>query len=318
MIRQAASPCRAELTPAALRKLCLQITALCVLCACAPAMKSTADGALTADQLVQLWVEPVDLSARDLLNGPGGKEAAPDPKATYKVTGIDTTGYSRGYDVEDGREIVASRFLWAIGFHQPPTYFVGSLSLDGGKLEDNGRSARLRVEEGYTTESDWSWQENPYVGTQPFKGLLVASLILNNWDLKASNNRIYLLAEGAPAPRRRFVVQDLGAALGKTRWPTGNRNNIEDFESQRLIDRVDRRVVDFDYHARHRELFKDITPADVIWTCRLFARLTDEQWNDAFRAANYPEPLSQRFIAKLKAKVQEGLALEARASATRP
>jgi hypothetical protein len=308
------------------------LVALCLVSACATPMKNTAASPLTAAELAQLWVEPTDLSSRDLFGGPGGESVAPNPTATYKVTAVDTTGYSAGYDVVDpaGREwkvklgnevqpeIVASRVLWAIGFHQPPMFYVANLRLDGGKPEDSGRAARLRVEEGYKTENMWSWNENPYVGTQPFKGLLVANLILNNWDLKDSNNRIYQLAEGAPQPTRRYVVQDLGAALGRTRWPTGNRNDIEAFESQKLVDGVANGVVDFDYHARHRELFKDITPADVVWTCKLLARLSDGQWKDAFRAANYPEPLTQRFIAKLKAKMQEGLALETRATVTRP
>ena len=308
------------------------LVALCLLSACATPMKNTAASPLTAAELAQLWVEPTDLSSRDLFGGPGAQSAKPDPTATYKVTAVDTTGYSAGYDVVDpaGREwkvklgnevqpeIVASRVLWAIGFHQPAMFYVANLRLDGGKPEDNGRTARLRVEEGYKTENMWSWNENPYVGTQPFKGLLVANLVLNNWDLKASNNRIYQLAEGAPQPTRRYVVQDLGAALGRTRWPTGNRNDIEAFESQKLVDGVANGVVDFDYHARHRELFKDITPADVVWTCKLLTRLSDGQWKDAFRAANYPEPLTQRFIAKLKAKIQEGLALETRATVTRP
>lgn len=290
-------------------------------------MRNTVAQPLSAEQMAELWVDPGDVAARDLFNGPGGKDWVPDPKATYKVTAVDVTGYSAGYDVVDSQgrewkvklgnevqpEIVSSRLLWAIGFHQPPTYYVASLNLEGGKPEDQGRSARLRVEEGYKTEGIWSWHENPYVGTQPFKGLLVANLIVNNWDLKPSNNRVYLFENGAP--RRRFVVQDLGASLGKTRWPVGNRNNAADFESQTLIDRVQGGVINFDYHARHGELFKDITPADVVWVCRLMARLTDDQWNAAFRAANYSESLSKRFIAKLKSKIEEGLALEKRASA---
>ena len=61
-----------------------------------------------------------------------------------------------------------------------------------------------------------------------------------------------------------------------------------------------------------------ITPADVVWTCKLLVRLSDEQGAGAFRAANYPHVLAARFVAKLKAKVQEGLALETRASVTYP
>ena len=35
----------------------------------------------------------------------------------------------------------------------------------------------------------------------------------------------------------------------------------------------------------------------------------DEQWRDAFRAAAYEPSLAERYIVKLKAKIQEGLAV---------
>src|SRR5687768_1047163 len=167
---------------------------VCPLAACAPgALRSTAATPLTAAQLAELWVEPTDLESRDLFAGPGGAQGAPDATAVYRVTALDVTGNSRGYDVIDpaGRkwrikigeevqpEIVASRLLWAIGFHQPPTYFVAAPRLEGARPEDSGLAARFRAEFGYDTEANWSWHENPYVGTQPFKGLLVANLLLN-------------------------------------------------------------------------------------------------------------------------------------------
>lgn len=311
-----------------LQALMLPLTLVVLMSACAPAMRSTAATPLAAGERAQLWAQPANIRSRNLFVGPGGQESTPTSSVRFKVVKFDGAGNSVGYDLVDGEgrewkaklgeevqpEIVASRLLWAIGFHQPPMYLVSSLQLDGGRSEDSGQPARLRAEDGYKTEGEWSWHENPYVGTRPLKGLLVANLILNNWDLKSSQNRIYLMnARGGP--QRRYVVQDLGAALGKTGWPTGNRNDVEGFENQNLIKRVENGLVEFDYDARHTELFKDITPADVAWTCRLFARLTDRQWNDAFRAANYSEDLSKRFIAKLKSKVQEGLALERRAAA---
>jgi len=296
----------------------------------AKTMRSTATAPLTADQTAQLWMEPQNLESRDLFNGPGGEARAPKAGAIYKVKAQDVTGYSAGYDVEDadGRdwriklgdevqsEIVASRLLWAIGFHQPAMYFQSGWKMEGGRPEDQGAAARFRLEEGYKVEGDWSWHENPYVGTRELKGLLVANLILNNWDLKSTQNRIFQISEEIPGPRRWFVVQDLGAALGATKWPTGNRNHVESFESQHLIDKVDNGMVRFDYHGRHGELFKGITPADVLWTCTLLSRLTDAQWKDAFRAANYPDSLATRFIVKLRSKVQEGLALSATPRAT--
>jgi hypothetical protein len=306
------------------------VVCLLLLTACAPAMRSTAGKPVASTELAQLWVEPDDIASRDLFYGPGGRESLPPEKFKFKVIRFDPTGNSPGYDVLDDKErewkvkvgeevqpeIVASRLLWAIGFHQPSMHMVGNLQLDGGRTEDAGQPARLRAEFGYKTEAEWSWHENPFVGTRYFKGLLVANLILNNWDLKDSQNRIYVDDDSSDRPRRRYVVQDLGAALGKTAWPVGTRSRIEDFERQNLIQRVENGRVTFDYHARHKELFEDITPEDVVWTARLFARLSDTHWSDAFRAARYPDNVSTRFIAKLKSKVQEGLALEKRAAVT--
>ncbi len=300
------------------------LAAVCICCACSLAtIRSTATAPLTAEQTAQLWVQPPDITARDLFWGPGGEERAPKLDTVYRVTAYDVTGFSRGYDAVDEAghnwrikvgpevqpEIVASRLLWAVGFHQPAIYFLQGWKIIGGTPADQGVPARFRLKDGYDSAGEWAWQENPYVGTREFKGLLVAQLIVNNWDLKTSQNRIYKIQDPSVQPNTQFVVQDVGATLGGTRWPTGNRDKIEDFESQRLVKRVDRSNVVFDYHGRHRELFRDIAPADVVWMCRLFAQLTDRQWQDAFRAANYQQPLAGRFIAHLKTKVQQGLDL---------
>ena len=299
---------------------------------CAPAIRRTPGQAPpTPAQIAALWLAPDDISRRDVFHGPGGKSLVPTPGERYKVTEVDTTGASPGYDVVDSRgrkwkvklgeevqpEIVASRLIWAIGFHQPPMYYVDAIQLDGGKPEHQGQPARLRAEFGYDKEGDWSWHENPYVGTRQLNGLLVANLILNNWDIKPSQNRIYEMDDRRQRPRRRYVVQDLGASLGMTAWPTGTKNNIANFELQRLIKNATADGLEFDYAARHTELLEGITAADVVWTCRLLDQLTDTQWDDMFRVANYDPDLRRRFILKLKSKVQEGLALAARDGAPR-
>ncbi len=67
----------------------------------------------------------------------------------------------------------------------------------------------------------------------------------------------------------------------------------------------------FDYQARHRELLENITPADVVWLCSLLDKISDRQWDEAFRSAAYPKETADRYIRKLKSKIQEGLALTA-------
>jgi hypothetical protein len=48
----------------------------------------------------------------------------------------------------------------------------------------------------------------------------------------------------------------------------------------------------------------------VQWTAKLFARLSDRQWQDAFRAGGYSSEDAARYIAKFKEKIAAGLALE--------
>jgi hypothetical protein len=116
------------------------------------------------------------------------------------------------------------------------------------------------------------------------------------------------------ASRRVFVVRDLGASLGKTTFPRflmwtpvrgmgqGSRNEVEGFEEQALIKKVDGQRVTFDYRGIHNGLVDTLTVDDVVWTCRLMARISDQQWRDAFRAAGYADAEQQRFITKLKSK----------------
>jgi hypothetical protein len=68
--------------------------------------------------------------------------------------------------------------------------------------------------------------------------------------------------------------------------------------------------VQFDYRGRHRALFEDISPGDVRWICQQLKTLTDTQWNDAFRAGGFPTPIAERFIRRMKQKIDEGLALK--------
>ena len=58
-----------------------------------------------------------------------------------------------------------------------------------------------------------------------------------------------------------------------------------------------------------------ITVADVHWICERVNRLTDRQWRDAFRAGGFEPSVAARFIARIKARAAEGLALKARETA---
>jgi hypothetical protein len=309
------------------------ILVLLAACAARTAPPQALNERSTAADIKQLWTDPVDLESRDLFNGPGGAKLAPNPSARYEFLEGDYTGFSAGYTVRDDQgtewnvklgieaqpEVVASRLLWALGYHQPPTYLVTSWTLAGTQSGPQGISRFRRESPDQTVVSDWSWYENPFEGTQPFRGLVVANLILNNWDWKTSNNKVY--AAGGVSGQQRYVVRDLGASLGKTTFPQflkwtplrlgkqGTRNDLEDFEAQGFIKGVEGDRVKFDYKGINTRLVETVTVHDVVWACRLMSRLSARQWDDAFRAAAYQPAERQRFIAKLKSKINQGLAL---------
>ena len=283
--------------------------------------------------MAELWREPADLETRDLLIGPTAGVPRPDP-ARFTFIKADSAGYSPGYDVRDQNgiewsvklgdeaqtEVVASRILWAIGYHQVPTYYLTTWSMDGGPGGHPGPGRFRPTLPNAKVAGDWAWRENPFAHTRPFKGLVVANLIINNWDWKTSNNKIYDLVSPDGTVERRYMVRDLGASFGKSDAPAltrfigarvaqGNRNDLEDFEGQGFVKGVAGNRVEFDYGGIYRYVVDTVTVDDVVWTCRLLSRLSDEQWKAAFTAGGYPSDQTARFITKLKSKIAEGLAL---------
>ena len=282
----------------------------------------------TPQELAQLWVEPDDLAERDLFAGPWGAEHAPDPTAAYafdekKKQGM-FAGFSPGYTVkgpgdiewsakqgpEAQAEVTASRLVWALGFHQPPVYFLEKWTLSGGPNPGEQTRARFRPEiKELDKVGEWGWQSNPFRATAPHRGLLVMMVMLNNSDLKSAQNVIYDLKAPREGAQRWYVVRDLGHSFGETGKFRADRNDIVEFETEAFTRGVSEGKVKFNWSGFHKELVSDLTPADVHWTCERLARLSDRQWQDAFRAGGYDPVLAERYIRRFKEKIAEGLAL---------
>lgn len=308
---------------------------MCATACAAPPQAAPLADSRTAD-IAELWQEPADLLTRDLYHGPGGAALQPTEDGVYDFIAFKTTGTNPGYDVRDasGRvwsvklgveaqsEVTTSRILWAMGFHQPPTYYLPRFTLNGVDAGEKAE-ARFRTDlDGWIAAGFWSWYANPFADTQPFRGLVIAQLILNAWDLKTPNNRIYNAVDSRRRPPRLFMVRDVGASLGEAKqfplftwlgtpgWQ-GTKNNIDDFERQGFITSVDGDRVVFDYRGRNGKLLETIRVPDVIWTCEQLARIPDGHWHDAFRAGHYPADERDRYIRKIKEKIAQGLALRA-------
>lgn len=282
-------------------------------------------GPIAPAVVAQLRVDPGD-QPRDLFWGVGGRRYAPPPDAVYRIVAKDETGFSVSYDVTDPSglewsakigpeaqtEVVVSRILWGLGYHQPPIYYLPSwrLGADGtGATRESEARFRPKLPHLQRLDETWIWADNPFSGTRELKGLLAVLVMLNSTDLKDSNNSIYQPQEAWDGAERWYVVRDLGAALGETGRLFPRRNWLEGFERESFITTVAEPSIEFDFNGLHRELLTMVGPGDVQWAARQMARLTDAQWRDAFRAGNYAAPHAERYIRRIKEKIADGLAL---------
>lgn len=262
-----------------------------------------------------LWRDPGNISARDLFLGPGGDEMRPD---TSNITFIkaEKGGYSPKFRVKDARgrewvaklgkeaqsETAAVRLLWAIGYPTEINYLVPCVHIQGAprprKKVDRCQGqgfANVRFEarpENVERAGEWKWKRNPFVGSHELQGLIVMMGLINNWDIKDSNN-VILYVPNRGMGESQYVISDLGATFGKTgRLPffwriTRSRNKPKDYAKAGFIDKVKGNRVAFRYGGKNRGLFKNITLGDAKWLAGLLSRLSDQQLADAFRAANY-------------------------------
>jgi hypothetical protein len=274
-----------------------------------------------------LWKVQVSPQARDLLFGPWGAEHAPAPDVPYTFVEGKHTGVNPGMTVRDpqgqewsvkqippGRldaeaqvEVTLSRLLSAIGYYQAPVYFLPTFTLKDAWGSHTEVGGRFRLKDKSLKEvGEWSWSENPFIGTRPLQGLLVLQLMFNNTDLKDSNNSIYEYRSGDRIERW-YAVRDLGAALGDTGRMAPYKSDPDAFEQEPYIIGVINHHVRFAYTGYYERLATDrISPNDVRWASRLLGSLTDKQWHDAFQAGGYDPQTADRFISTLRKKIRAG------------
>src|SRR5215468_12331295 len=144
-----------------------------------------------------LWRPPEDIECRDLFYGPGGRENAPDPSMPFTYVRRSKSGTQKKIIVQDVNgdkwtvkfgpearpETAATRVVWAVGYHVDQDYFVPRANIVGEKRID-ARDVRFeRRDDGYKEVGNWSWDDNPFLGTREFEGLKVLMALLKNWDL---------------------------------------------------------------------------------------------------------------------------------------
>jgi hypothetical protein len=291
---------------------------------------------------VVLWSDPGDIRAKDLLDGPGGKQGRPRPPFKFKKQLA--TGNSPKFDVTDAAgeewrvklgpeahaEPVAARLLWAVGYFANENYFEDQIQVDdiiplgrGDEFQKGNTVSQARLQRKLGKhEKSWSWGNNPFKDTREFNGLRVMMALLHNWDLKDENNaRFHEKKSG----REIYYVSDLGASFGttgKSYTEAMSKSNLSAYRSENFISKVTPEYVDFNFpthpalyhvfnlpyfaHSLHNHwLGKHIPREHVRWIASLLAQLSTSQIEDAFRAGGYSPEQVEAYTAVVRERIAQ-------------
>src|SRR5688572_4058034 len=265
-----------------------------------------------------LWTDR-DPARLDLAAGPGGAAMRP---ATRRLRFLEEEkgGYSKKYRVRDSRgrewvvkvgkeaqsEAAATRLIWAAGYETEITYLVPRATIPG-----KGTFSNVRFEARPKTVKrldEWGWEQNPFTGTRELDGLKVLMVLINNWDLKDSNN-VILHTPGTG--ELRYAISDLGATFGKSGGPgffwriTRSRSEPEDYADTKFIDRVEDGYVDFDFTGKNERLFEKVKVEHARWIGEQLARLSEGQLATVFRSANYTPQETRLLTRVVRARIEE-------------
>ena len=288
-----------------------------------------------------LWRDPSRLAGGDPFWGFGSAARAPQGPFTFvkedtdgtqaKVTVTDRGGVT--WDVKFGREvhgeIASNRILWLFGYLGEEMYFVRKGTIQGaGRLQRAGEhirrdgefvNARFRREDPRRarTDADWSFDDNPFVGTPELSGLVIVMNLINNWDIREGrNNRVLDASDGSR--ERWFIVSDLGATFGRMGGPLGRRSkwNLDDYLDEDFIERVGDGYVTLDYEGFGKGDLGRIPLAHACWFLEIASRMRVEQLRRAFEAAGATAEEVDRYSTRLLEKLSE-LQTAVRQAATR-
>ena len=165
----------------------------------------------------------------------------------------------------------------------------------------NAARFRPQLETQETIGAEWSWYDNPFVGTRELNGLKIVMMLLSNWDNKdvrdvarGSNTAIFEYRVARDVLEARYLIIDWGAALGP--WGshvlTRGRWDFEAFAAQndQFVLGMDGGRVSWGYKGqRTADAVADITASDVAWLYGYLERITDEQLAAGLRASGATE-----------------------------
>jgi hypothetical protein len=236
-------------------------------------------------------------------------------------------------------EVAASRLVWAAGYFTNEDYFLENMQVQGlpphlhrGQelVAPDGSLHSVRLKRSNKSEEKlgmWQWSSNPFVGTREFNGLRVLMALVNNWDVKDSNNAVYQEkhSDNSREPEQIYLVSDLGASFGPTGFKLpveASRGNLDAYKRSKFMSNQTPDYVDFGAPGRPtlvetfnlpvflhridlRWIGRRIARGDAKWMGQVLGQLSPEQIRDAFRAAGYSPQEVNDFAAVVQARIAE-------------
>jgi hypothetical protein len=266
-----------------------------------------------------LWQNPGQVDRKNLASGAGG--AATIPRPPFRFVAEDNGGSSPKVKVRDARgnswsvkfgeevrsETFASRIAWVAGYTVEPTHFVAEGRILGVKGLTRAKASirpdgsfhdarfQLRSQKAkFSKRYNWSWVNNPFLGTKELNGLKIVVMLVSDWDDKDArdidrdaNTAVFEERSGRTTRYLQFIP-DWGGSMGKwgnvalrSKWDCkGYRGQNNDF-----IKGVKNGFVEWGYSGQRNEVTQGIRPADVHWLMQYLGRLTDAQLRAGLRAS---------------------------------
>lgn len=265
-----------------------------------------------------MW-ESVNISERNLFEGPGGTSMKPD-LSKIEFIEEEKSGHNKKFRIKDGSgrtwvaklgrearpETAAVRLLWGIGYKSEINYLVPKIT-----IPTQGTFENVRLEarpDNIERLDEWKWDENPFVGTKELDGLRIMMMFLSNWDVLDLQNKVLQVGN-----EQHYIVSDLGSTFGSL----GNNNlpiiyrlgrstgNAKDYANSDFIDGVEGNEVKLAYKGKNRDVFRGFTTEDARWLAGLLKQLSDKQIRDSFRAAGFSSGEVNTYVKAVSGRILE-------------
>ena len=205
-------------------------------------------------------------------------------------------------EIEARPETSASRLVWAAGYFTNDDYYLADLQVAN-------MPAHLK-------------RAAPFAGTREFNGLKVMMALVNNWDLKDDNNKVYSEKDSG---EQIYEVSDIGATFGAPgmAYPFRHtKGDVDAYVRSKFITKITPEYVNFRvptrpsimYASRPRSfiqrahldgLLNNVPRDDAHWMGQLLSRLSASQIQDAFRAAGYTPEQVDAFSKAVEDRIAE-------------